>query len=173
MGRLPGATSYLTVPPAQGAPRRLVDAPCWSEARADENPDTFAPGGLQLRKGGGGTFWFLCNKRRARPREEVTAAAAQSTQTPPRGQLPGSLPDGLQFSREQDGVSKHSTPRPPSTSLPDPLLHQPAHRTSKLTVILSISRASPKRQSTAPSGQSGFTEVTSAFVFSVCCFLVV
>lgn len=51
-------------------------------------------------------------------------------------QLPGSVPDGLQFSREQDGVSKHSTPRPPSASLPYPLLHQPSHRTSELTVIL-------------------------------------
>lgn len=79
---MPGPTSYLTFPPAQGAPRHPADAPCWSEARADENPDSFAPGGLQLRKGGGGTFWFLCNKRRARPREEVSAAAARSTQIP-------------------------------------------------------------------------------------------
>nr|XP_017196505.2 GRAM domain-containing protein 2B isoform X2 [Oryctolagus cuniculus] len=51
-------------------------------------------------------------------------------------QLLGSLPDGLQFSSEQDGVSKHSTPRPPSASLPYPLCHQPSHRTSELTVIL-------------------------------------
>uniref|UniRef100_A0A5F9D8K2 GRAM domain containing 2B n=1 Tax=Oryctolagus cuniculus TaxID=9986 RepID=A0A5F9D8K2_RABIT len=51
-------------------------------------------------------------------------------------QLLGSLPDGLQFSSEQDGVSKHSTPRLPSASLPYPLCHQPSHRTSELTVIL-------------------------------------
>lgn len=38
----------------------LLCAPCWPEAQDAENPDVFALGGLQLRKGGeGNEFAFV------------------------------------------------------------------------------------------------------------------
>lgn len=53
----------------------LSSAPCWPEVRADENPDLFALGGLQLRKGEG-IDSAPCAIKVDLVSEEVFAAAA-------------------------------------------------------------------------------------------------